>query len=223
MEAVNLLPAYARPGHPWASVGKNLAPRQVFKAAGIAAGVVVLLLGAAYVLERSAVNHKRNTLAQAQAKAAAADAKAAPLRAAQSAVAVRMVAGATVTKDRIVWERLLSDISRVLPSQVYLQTLAMQSPTPLAGPSASAPPTAFTPGGTAGFTLTGVASSHVRVALVLDRLSTLPWISNLMLLSSTNGTAGSTPGSTPGTQAGTLANGDTFTVSATFDPTGGAK
>jgi len=223
MEAVNLLPAYARPGHPWASVGKNLAPRQVFRAAGIGAGAVVLLLGLGYVLERSAVSHNRSTLAAVQAQAKTADAKAAPLRAAQAAVAVRTVAGATVTKDRIAWERMLSDISRVLPSQVYLQSLAMQSPTPLAGAGMSTLPTALAPTGTAGFTATGVASSHVRVALVLDRLSSLPWISNLMLLSSTSGASGAAPGSTGSTQAGTLANGDTFTVSGTFVPTGGAK
>jgi hypothetical protein len=69
--------------------------------------------------------------------------------------------------------------------------------------------------GASGFSATGVATSHVRVALVLDRLASLPWLTNLMLVSSTNGHSGGT--------SGTLANGDTFSVSAGFDPTGGAK
>jgi hypothetical protein len=62
----------------------------------------------------------------------------------------------------------------------------------------------------------------VRVALVLDRLASLPWVSNVMLVSSTDGTAGGSPASI-GTQGGTLHGGDTFSVSAAFDPTGGSK
>jgi hypothetical protein len=53
----------------------------------------------------------------------------------------------------------------------------------------------------------------VKVALVLDRLGLLPWLSNVTLVSSTNGAAGST----------TLSRGDTFSVTAGFNPTGGAK
>ena len=220
MEAVNLLPAYARPGHPWAAIGKDLAPGRVFKIAGATACAVVLGLGLGYLYERSAVNHKRATLADVQTQVAAADKKAAPLRTAQAAAAARLVAAATVSKDRIVWERLLGDISRVLPSQVFLQSLSMQSPTPLASGAIGTTTVSPVPGAT-GFTATGVASSHVRVALVLDRLSSLPWLSNVMLVSSTDGAGGST-GAAPGT-GGTLAGGDTFTVSAGFDPTGGAK
>jgi hypothetical protein len=54
----------------------------------------------------------------------------------------------------------------------------------------------------------------VRVALVLDRLASLPWLSNVTLVSSTSGAGGT---------SGTLARGDTFTVSADLNPTGGAK
>jgi Tfp pilus assembly protein PilN len=213
MEAVNLLPAYARPGHPWASIGKDLAPRRVFTFAGAAACAVVLVLGLTYLYESSVVKHRRSTLAEVQAKVAAADAKARPMREAQNAVAGRIVTAATVSKNRIVWERLLSDISRVLPSQVYLQSLGLQSPTPFSVATAVA--TSSTPTGAGGFTATGLASSHVRVADVLDRLAGLPWLSNVTLVSSTNGSTGAT--------SGTLSSGDTFSVSAGFDPTGGAK
>lgn len=219
MEAVNLLPAYARPGHPWAAIGKDLAPRRVAKIAGATACAVVLGLGLGYLYERSAVNHKQATLADVQAQVAAADKKAAPLREAQAAAAARLVAVATVSKERVVWERLLGDISRVLPSQVFLQSLSLQSPTPLAS-GATTTSVSPTPGVT-GFTATGIASSHVRVALVLDRLSSLPWLSNVMLNSSSDGAGGSTGAATA--TSGTLAGGDTFTVSAGFDPTGGAK
>jgi Tfp pilus assembly protein PilN len=215
MEAVNLLPAYARPGHPWAAVGRDLSPRRVVTAAGVAACVIVLGLGLGFIHERSVVNDSRTTLAEVQAQAAVADAKAAPLRAAQAAAQVRTAAAGTVSASRIAWERLLADLSRVLPSQVYLQTMSLLSPAPLAPGAATAVPTL----GTSGFAATGVASSHVRVALVLDRLARLPWLSNVLLVSSTSGSGAATAGTT----SGTLTSGDTFSVTAGFDPNAGAK
>jgi Tfp pilus assembly protein PilN len=104
----------------------------------------------------------------------------------------------------------------VLPKQVYLQSLSAQSPTPLASGAVTPAPTTA-PGtpvpAASGFTATGVASSHVTVAVILDRLASLPWLTNVTLVSSANG-------STTGT---TLARGDTFTVTAGFNPIGGAK
>jgi Tfp pilus assembly protein PilN len=220
MQAVNLLPAYARPRHPWAAVGKDLSRRRALNAAGAAACVIVLGLGVGYIHERSVVNDRRDSLAEVQTRGAAADAKAAPFRTAQAAAAVRMAAAGTISSQRITWERLLGDLSRVLPKQVYLQTLSLQSPAPLAAgasiPAATTPaPPTSTPAiaGASAFSATGVASSHVKVALVLDRLGLLPWLSNVTLVSSTNGAAGST----------TLSRGDTFSVTAGFNPTGGAK
>jgi Tfp pilus assembly protein PilN len=216
MEAVNLLPAYARPGHPWAAVGRDLSARRVLKGGSVLACVAVVGLGLGYVYERSVVNDRRATLTDVQAEVAVADAKAAPFRSAQAAAAARMAAAGTVSEKRVVWERLLADVSSVLPKQVYLQSLSAQSPTPLA-PGAIPAPTTPAPGaptpattGASGFSATGVASSHVRVALVLDRLASLPWLSNVTLVSTVNG----------GT---TLSRGDTFTVTAGFNPIGGAK
>jgi Tfp pilus assembly protein PilN len=219
MEAVNLLPAYARPGHPWAAVGKDLSARRVFKAGTVAACVVAVGLGAGYYLERSVVNDRRATLADVQAQLAVVDAKAAPLRAAQTAAAARMAAAGSASEKRVAWEALLSDVSRVLPKQVYLQSLSAQSPTPLApgavAPVPTAPAGTPTPAttGVSGFTATGVASSHVRVAIVLDRLASLPWLTNVTLVSTANG-------STTGTA---LSRGDTFTVTAGFNTIGGAE
>jgi len=216
MEAVNLLPAYARPGHPWAAVGKDLSARRVLKAGTLAACLVAVGIGAGYYLERSAVNDKQATLADVRAQVAVVDAKAAPLRAAQAAAGARMAAAGSVSEKRVAWEALLADVSRVLPKQVYLQSLSAQSPTLLAsGASTPAPTTA--PGtpvpAASGFTATGVASSHVTVAVILDRLASLPWLTNVTLVSSASG-------STTGT---TLSRGDAFTVTAGFNPIGGAK
>jgi Tfp pilus assembly protein PilN len=216
MEAVNLLPLHARPGRRWATVGRDASPRRVLKGGAAVACVVVVGLGLAYVHQRSVMNDNRATLAAVQTEVAAADAEAAPLRAAQAGVAARMPAATTIASSRIAWESLLADLSRVMPRRVRLQTLSLQSPTPLA-PGASAPaaapttPPSSTPAPSAGaapFTVTGVATSHVRVALVLDRLASLPWLSNVTLVSSTNGAS--------------LSAGDTFSINASFNP-GGAN
>jgi Tfp pilus assembly protein PilN len=180
---------------------------------------VAVGLGLAYYQERSVVNSRQATLADVQGQLEAADAKAAPLRAAQAAAAARLAVAGTVSERRVAWEQLLADVSRVLPSQVYLQGLSMQSLTPLS-PGAAAP-TSTAPGGTAapattsaaGFSATGVASSHVKVAVVLDRLASLPWLTNVTLLSTASGSASGT----------TLSAGDTFSVSAGFNPDGGAR
>ena len=154
---------------------------------------------AGYYLERSVVNHRQATLADVQAQVAVVDAKAAPLRSAQAAAAARMAAAGTASEKRVAWEALLADVSRVLPNQVYLQGLSAQSPTPLA-PGAAAPapttpapttPTTAAPGAS-GFSVTGVASSHVKVAVVLDRLASLPWLTNVTLVSSASGGASGT-------------------------------
>ena len=216
MEAVNLLPAYARPGHPWAAVGKDLSARRVVKAGSVVACVAAVGIGLGYYHERTLVKDRHAQLADAQAQVAVVDAKAAPLRAAQAAAAARMAAAGSASEKRVAWEALLSDVSRVLPKQVYLQSLSAQSPTPLApGVVAPAPttPSATPAPGASGFSVTGVASSHVTVAVILDRLASLPWLTNVTLVSSANG-------STTGT---TLSRGDTFTVTAGFNPIGGAK
>ena len=216
MEAVNLLPLHARPGRRWATVGRDASPRRVLKGGAAVACVVVVGLGLAYVHQRSVLNDQRATLAAVQTEVAAADAEAAPLRAAQAGVAARMPAATSIASSRITWENLLADLSRVMPRRVRLQTLSLQSPRPLA-PGASAPaaapatPPSSTPAPSAGaapFTVTGVATSHVRVALVLDRLASLPWLSNVTLVSSTNGAS--------------LSAGDTFSINAGFNP-GGAN
>jgi Tfp pilus assembly protein PilN len=216
MEAVNLLPLHARPGRRWATVGRDASPGRVLTGGAYVACVVAVGLGLAYVHQRSVIKDQRATLAAVQTEVVTADAEAAPLRAAQAGVAARMPAATTISSSRIAWESLLADLSRVMPRRVRLQTLSLQSPTPLvasASTPAAAPatPPTSTPAPSAGgapFTVTGIATSHVRVALVLDRLAALPWLSNVTLVSSTNGAS--------------LSAGDTFSVNAGFNP-GGAN
>src|SRR5437773_397972 len=122
MQAVNLLPAYARPAGRWASVGRDLSPARVVRI-----GCVVAV--AAAVADTSS-----------------------------------------------------SDTSSAT------STTTTVAPSPPAAPVGS------------GFTVAGSANSHVRVALVLDRLALIPWLSGVSLQSSTHS----------GGVAGTASAGDQF-------------
>jgi Tfp pilus assembly protein PilN len=199
MQAVNLLPAYARPAGRWASLGSELSPASVARMGGAIAAACAIAVTAGYFYERSVVNDRRATLADAQSRLTAVEATAAPLRAAQAARAARVQVVSTVSHSRIAWETVLGGLSRVLPDQVYLQTLMVQSPT-VAAPVGVA--TALTPGAS-GFTISGAANSQNTVALVLDRLALLPWLSNVSLQS---------------INAGTVAggSGDQFSITAGF-------
>ena len=212
MEAVNLLPAYARPGHPWAVIGKDLPARRVLAAGGAVAGAAAIAFGAAFVHERSLVNEKQDTLAGVQAQLADVQAKAEPLRTAESATATKLTAVRTISAGRVPWENVLRNLARVLPSQVQLQSLQATSPAAIAPGATAAPAGATTGAAPTGFTLAGSASSQNRVALVLDRLAVLPWLSDVTLQSSTRGTGITGSSST-----------DQFTISANFNSAGGAK
>lgn len=219
MQAVNLLPAYARPGHRWATVGSDVAPRRAFVIGGIVAGVMAIAIGAAYIYERSVVNDKRSELATATARLTAVEAEAAPLRAAQAAAAAQLAAATSISQSRVPWETVLGDLAHVLPGEVYLTSLQATTPTPATGLAAApaattAPATTAAPTSLAAFSVNGVASSHDQVALVLDRLALMPWLSNISLVSSVRAATG---------PSATNAGGDQFTINAAFSNPAGAK
>jgi Tfp pilus assembly protein PilN len=209
MQAVNLLPAYARPAGRWATVGKELSPARVVRIGGIVAAACAIAVGGLYFYERSVVNDRTATLTDAEARLAAVEATAAPLRTAEAASTARATVIRTVAGSRVAWENVLGDLSRVLPDQVYLQSLVAQSPAPATDATGATTTTPVTPAvGTTGasFTVNGTTTSHVRVGLVLDRLALLPWLSDVTLGSSTRGT-----------------DGDAFTITAAFSSPGGAQ
>jgi Tfp pilus assembly protein PilN len=193
MQSVNLLPAYARPAGRWATLGNDLSPQRVIRLGGIAAAACAIAVAGFYFVERSVVNDRKATLADTQARLAAVEATAAPLRAAEASSTARATVIRTVAGARVNWERTLTDFARVLPDQMSLQSLQAAS-TGGATPSAA---------GT--FTISGTTTSHVRVALILDRLALLPWLSDISLGSSSH--------------SGTS---DQFSISAGFAPAGGA-
>jgi Tfp pilus assembly protein PilN len=177
MQAVNLLPEYARPGRRWASAGSELSTRRILPIGGIAAIGLALLFGLFYFHERSVVSDKKSDLATAQARLVAQSARAEPIKQAQAESQARLTLIRAATATRVHWDSVMGDLGRVLPTGVALNSLSVASAAPVAG--------AVAPIAGSSFTVAGQTSSHVRVADVLDRLALLPWLTGITLQSST--------------------------------------
>jgi Tfp pilus assembly protein PilN len=94
----------------------------------------------------------------------------------------RAAAAEDVLDRRVAWDSVLDAIARVLPADVWLTSMSLQSATPLAGAStATAAP---------GLQLNGSARSQAAVAHALARLSVVPALSGATLLSTTTSTVG---------------------------------
>lgn len=184
MRAVNLLPEDARPGHRFASIGRGASARHVLGGSGVAAGVFALAFVGLTLHQRGVVDDRRSALAYVETRLTASQARAVAVEQTRAAAQARLAAFRTVASQRIAWEDVLRDLSRVVPDSVVLDNLSATSPTLTGGvPGAAATPSAA--GSPTGFTVTGAADSQVRVAQVLDRLALLPWLSDVTLQTST--------------------------------------
>jgi Tfp pilus assembly protein PilN len=210
MDAVNLLPVeYRARKHRRTVVGDGLNGRRTLRTGAIVALVFAVLLGGLYVRERSVVHDKQSKLADTQSQIAAVQTKVDALKAAQSEVSARLAAAQAITGSRMNWDRALGDFARVIPTNSFLTTLTVNAPSPAAAASTvttadttsttdttttttTAAPTTST------LTVGGVAPGTTGVALVMDRLALLPWLSNVALQSAARQENGS----------------DTFTVGA---------
>jgi Tfp pilus assembly protein PilN len=174
MRAVNLLPANA------------YAPKQRLPHAPVVlAGTAPLLVGAlvflGYAVEHSQVVDRQSTLADVQSQIALlAPSQTVASESAQvaSVRAGREAALADVLGKRVAWDAMFSQLSRVMPEGAWLTQLNASSPTP----SASASTTSSAP---TGVSIQGYAMSQAVVAHVLQRLSLVPALSNVTVVSST--------------------------------------
>jgi Tfp pilus assembly protein PilN len=91
--------------------------------------------------------------------------------------AARTAALATALRARVAWDRLLREVALVLPGDVYVQTLTAKAPGSLAAV------TAETSSGAVHFALTGSTDQQADVALTLSRLSVIPELTNVRLVS----------------------------------------
>jgi type IV pilus assembly protein PilM len=101
--------------------------------------------------------------------------------------AQRATAVAYVLGGRVVWESVFGDLSRILPENVWLESVTAIVPNESAVPgqpvAVAAAPTSLTPGAS-GVTIHGFTYTQPDVALLLTRLQTVPSLTNVTLRSS---------------------------------------
>jgi Tfp pilus assembly protein PilN len=169
MRAVNLLPRESRGSR---SVTLQNLPAVVGGGLGF---VVVAALAAGYLSASSKVASAQRELQSAQTQLAATPAPPPPKPVVNTnpagAIAEqgpRLEAVSSALSQRIAWDRLLREFSFVLPTDVWLQSVAMTAPTG---------------GATNGFTVTGMTSSYESVARMLSRMYLVPDLSGVTLSS----------------------------------------
>lgn len=177
MRAVNLLPRDDQ------SRGK----KQQNVPALIATALIVLvtgLIGVMYLSAKSTAQAKEFEIEDAKAELARLpsvseiEAKDAPRRRLRGEHDARVTALSSALTRRTAWDRILREISLVLPNDVWLRSMSATSPTPASGPAVAAstgglPPTLMT--------IEGSTYSHDAVARLITRLSVIPDLTNVWL------------------------------------------
>ena len=88
---------------------------------------------------------------------------------------------------RVAWDRLMRDVSLVLPADVWLDSLTASSATPTDAVSAGAPPPDPTAAPSASsFQVAGYAKKQASIAQLLSRLAVLPEIASVKLVNATS-------------------------------------
>jgi len=175
MRAVNLLPRESRSSR---SVTAQNLPAVVGGGLGF---LVVAALAAGYLSASSKVGAAQQELTAAQAQLAATPVPPAPKAQvnstpteALSQQAPRLQAVSSALSQRIAWDRVLREFSFVLPTDVWLQSVAMSAP---AGGSSDT----GTGTSASGFSVTGTTSSYESVARLLSRMYLVPDLEQVTL------------------------------------------
>jgi Tfp pilus assembly protein PilN len=189
MKAVNLLPAKHRPRQA-TTANRNLS---VFLIGCLALLVVAVLV---YVMSVNTINESKTQIAEAQAEAQQANARADALGAYGNFAKVKQDRVSTVKKlaeDRVDWERVLREVAHVLPSHVWVTKADAQDGSN-AG-SGATPADASTSGSAKQITFTGCAWDQDAVARTLVRLRQIDGASDVTLDHSTRPDDGGSSGS----------------------------
>jgi Tfp pilus assembly protein PilN len=189
MRAVNLLPRDDQ------SRGKKQQNVPVL----ISTAAIVLvtgLIGVMYLSGKSTAQAKQFELEGAQAELARLPsvaeivAKDAPRRTLKTEHDARVTALSSALTRRIAWDRILREISLVLPNDVWLQSMSATSPTPASGTAAAVSRPGIAP---TLMTMEGSTYSHDAVARLLTRLSVIPDLTNVWLTKSELGAVAGRP------------------------------
>jgi Tfp pilus assembly protein PilN len=180
MRAVNLLPKTERRPKTRA----EQAP--VFAGAGML-GLVAVVLAAGFLWANAGAQEQQSQLDNLQAQLDLLGPLPKPRSAVETGLAdqerARVGALTSALSRRVSWDRVLRELSLVLPDDIWLTSLVARSPSSPAS-AAPAPPTA--PGAPpSGFTITGYTYSHESVARLLARLGVVPDLRNVQLQRST--------------------------------------
>jgi Tfp pilus assembly protein PilN len=184
MRAVNLLP------RDLAGDGRKAPPGPVI--AGCVGVVLVTALLAVLFLSASGnVASKKRQLAAVQAQYAAMPAPPTPSAAVKElpqTKATRVTALAGALGQRVAWDRIMREVSQVVPSDVWLVTLDAEAPSYAPATTAAA----STPGAVLpqGFTVSGCTYSQDSVARFLARLQLVPDLQQMTLGKSETSGAG---------------------------------
>ena len=197
MRAVNLLPREPKLGRKRLGVAGQLAVLAPF--------VVVSLLVAGYLLASAKVNDRKATLQALRDELASLPAPPQQPQVSPELVALRdqrIAALSSALQSRLAWDRILRQISAVLPGDVWLTTLSAQqvAPPPVTSTTTSATTTTTTttttsttpavpaapvPPPTAGpLNVAGYTYSPEGVARLLTRLAVVPALQDVQLVSS---------------------------------------
>jgi Tfp pilus assembly protein PilN len=169
--------------------------------------VVVALLAAGYLMASSKVADNKSTLRALQDELAAIPPVATEPQPDADLVVQRdqrISALALALQSRVAWDRVLRQVSSVLPEDVWLTALSATSPTATPAPPPPAATTTTESSGTttatttttpapppaspAPLTLDGYTYSQEGVARLMSRLSVIPELEDVKLLSSTEST-----------------------------------
>jgi Tfp pilus assembly protein PilN len=189
MRAVNLLPKDA-------TEGRKRPPLPVLVGC-VGTVLVTALLAVLFLSASSSVARQRSALLDAQAQFAALPAPPAPSPVDAQLPKqrqTRVAALATALGERVAWDRLLREVSQVVPSDVWLVTLKAESPTAAPVPAAGTAPS--------GFVISGCTYSQESVARFLARLDVVPDLIGMTLGSSQAGSGTAGTGGTNGTCPG---------------------
>lgn len=170
MRAVNLLPGQ--------DLGESKTPPVPILVACIGSVVVAAVLAMMFLSASSQVGRQRTALQKLQADYAAIPSPPPPSPVVGEVPQLRQTrttALATVLGQRVAWDRLLREVSQIVPSDVWLVTLDAQAPS-------TAPPArgaSVTP--VQGFVVSGCTYSQDSVARFLARLALVPDLSGMTL------------------------------------------
>jgi Tfp pilus assembly protein PilN len=174
MRAVNLLPRDDR--------RQRAQPGAVLLTAVLGGVLATAVLAGGFLMTSSSVSeHQSNVDALRAELAAIPPAAEAPVDSSglETEKSQRVTLLGKALGSRIAWDRILREISLVLPEDIWLESMAANAPDPNFVPT---PGATEAPAGV--FTITGYSYSHDGVARLLARLSVVPQLSRPVLGSS---------------------------------------